>query len=115
PSGNEAGYVSGSPTNDAAKLSGALRIAHGTSDDNVHAQNAVQMTQAFIKASRPFELMFYPNKTHGITGYDAVNHLYHSIADHFTTHLQPTGAAAQLKFVSLAPPGSSDAYWFPNF
>jgi dipeptidyl-peptidase-4 len=95
PAGNEAGYVSGSPTNDAAKLSGALRIAHGTSDDNVHAQNTVQMTQALVKAARPFELMLYPNKTHGITGYDAVNHLYHSIEDHFTIYLKSTGGAAQ--------------------
>jgi dipeptidyl-peptidase-4 len=96
PANNEAGYVGGSPTNDALKLTGALRIAQGTSDDNVHAQNTVQMTQALIKAAKPFELMFYPNKTHGITGYEAVNHLYHSIEDYFTEHLLITpGGASQ--------------------
>jgi dipeptidyl-peptidase-4 len=93
PSANEAGYVGGSPTNDASRLSGALRIAQGTSDDNVHAQNTIQMTQALIKAAKPFELMLYPNKTHGITGYDAVNHLYHSIEDYFTGHLTAGGTA----------------------
>ena len=91
PSANEAGYTSGSPVYDAAKLSGALRIAHGTSDDNVHAQNTIHMTQSLIKAAKPFELMLYPNKTHGITGYDAVNHLYHSIEDHFTKYLMNAG------------------------
>ncbi len=95
PATNEAGYATGSPTNDAAKLSGALRIAHGTSDDNVHAQNTIQMTRALIKAGKPFELMLYPNKTHGISGYDAVNHLYHSIEDHFTKYLKPSGGSAQ--------------------
>lgn len=95
PSGNEAGYVSSSPIKDAANLSGALRIAHGTSDDNVHAQNTVQMTEALIKAGKPFELMLYPNKTHGITGYDATRHLYHSIEDHFAKYLAATGGSAQ--------------------
>src|SRR6185369_811652 len=90
PKDNEAGYTSGSPINDAAKLSGALRIAHGTSDDNVHMQNTVQMTQALIKAGKPFELMLYPNKTHGISGSEATAHLYHSIEDHFTKYLKET-------------------------
>jgi dipeptidyl-peptidase-4 len=95
PSANEKGYASSSPTNDAAHLSGALRIAHGTSDDNVHVQNTIQMTQALIKAGKPFELMLYPNKTHGITGPDAVAHLYHSIENHFARHLKSDMAARQ--------------------
>ena len=95
PSANEAGYTSGSPVNEGAKLSGALRISHGTSDDNVHAQNTIQMTQSLIKAAKPFELMLYPNKTHGINGYDAVNHLYHSIEDHFTKYLMNDGGKGQ--------------------
>jgi dipeptidyl-peptidase-4 len=92
---NEKGYATSSPTNDAAKLSGALRISHGTSDDNVHLQNTVQMTQALIKAAKPFELMLYPNKTHGITGPDAMSHLYQSIEDHFAKYLKPTGGPTQ--------------------
>jgi dipeptidyl-peptidase-4 len=95
PANNETGYVSSSPVHDGGKLSGALRIAHGTSDDNVHVQNTIQMTEALIKAAKPFELMFYPNKTHGITGYDAVNHLYHSIEDHFARYLKTSGGAGQ--------------------
>ncbi len=92
PKDNEAGYTAGSPVNDGAKLSGALRISHGTSDDNVHMQNTVQMTQALIKAGKPFELMVYPNKTHGISGPDAIAHLYHSVEDLFTKFLKNDGA-----------------------
>jgi len=93
PTKNESGYTTSSPTNAADKLSGALRIAHGTSDDNVHAQNTIQMTQGLIKAHTPFELMFYPNKTHGINGFDATLHLYHSIEDHFARYLLSGGSA----------------------
>ena len=95
PSNNEEGYATSSPTNDAAHLSGALRIAHGASDDNVHIQNSIEMTEALIKAGKPFDLMLYPNKTHGITGADATSHLYHSIEDHFTRYLQSNGGPAQ--------------------
>ncbi|HWR17077.1 MAG TPA: S9 family peptidase [Terriglobales bacterium] len=95
PSKNEKGYATSSPTNDAAKLSGSLLIAHGTSDDNVHIQNTVQMTQGLIKAGKQFDLMLYPNKTHGITGTDAISHLYHLIENYFTKHLMTPGGSAQ--------------------
>jgi dipeptidyl-peptidase-4 len=95
PSQNETGYATSSPVNDAAKLRGALRIVHGTSDDNVHLQNTVQMTQALIKAAKPFDIMLYPNKTHGIRGADAIAHMFHSIEDQFIAYLRITGG--QLK------------------
>jgi len=90
PKDNEDGYKTSSPTNDAAKLHGALVIAHGTSDDNVHIQNTIQMTQALIKAAKQFDLMAYPGKTHGISGFDATSHLYHLIEDHFTRQFKAT-------------------------
>jgi dipeptidyl-peptidase 4 len=95
PSENEAGYTSSTPIYDAAKLSGALRIIHGTSDDNVHLQNTVQMTQALIKAGKPFDIMLYPGKTHGIRGADAIAHLFHSIEDHFAAYLKSSGGQAK--------------------
>ena len=49
-------------------LHGSLLLVHGTSDDNVHFQNTIQMTDALIKAGKQFRLMVYPNKTHGISG-----------------------------------------------
>ena len=52
----------------AGGLHGSLLLVHGTSDDNVHFQNTIQMIDALIRAGKQFRLMVYPNKTHGISG-----------------------------------------------
>jgi len=49
---------------------------HGTGDDNVHYQNTEMMVNALVAASRPFQLMTYPNRTHGIFGGNTPRHLY---------------------------------------
>jgi len=67
PKDNPKGYDD-SLVSAAGNLRGSLLLAHGTSDDNVHFQNTVQMTDALIKAGKQFRLMTYPNKTHGISG-----------------------------------------------
>ena len=76
----------------ALEAATGLVIAHGTSDDNVHIQNTIQMTQALIRSAKQFDLMAYPGKTHGISGLDAIAHLYHLIEDHFTRQLKATPA-----------------------
>src|SRR5260370_31552144 len=53
---NEAGYVKSSPVNFAAQLHGHLLEVHGTSDDNVHMQNTMQMINGFINAGKQFDL-----------------------------------------------------------
>lgn len=83
-----AGYRESDVTSAAANLHGALLIAHGTGDDNVHFQNSVQMINALITAGKQFELMIYPNKTHSIAGSDARDHLFHMIEDHFERELK---------------------------
>ena len=83
-----AGYRESDVTTAAANLHGALLIAHGTGDDNVHFQNSVQMINALITAGKQFELMIYPNKTHSIAGSDARDHLFHMIEDHFERELK---------------------------
>jgi dipeptidyl-peptidase-4 len=83
-----AGYAESDVTRAAANLHGALMLAHGTGDDNVHFQNSVQMIDALIKAGKQFRLMIYPNKTHGISGSDARDHLYQMIEDHFERELK---------------------------
>jgi dipeptidyl-peptidase-4 len=72
----------------AGQLHGALLLVHGTSDDNVHFQNSVQMVDALIKARKQFRFMIYPGKTHGIAGPDAGVHLFTMIADHFERELK---------------------------
>ncbi len=82
------GYAMSDVTKGADKLHGALLLVHGTSDDNVHFQNTIQMIQAFITAGKQFRLMIYPNKTHGIAGKDARVHLFTMIEDQFDKELK---------------------------
>ena len=70
------------------KLHGSLLLAHGTSDDNVHLQNSIQMIDALIKSGKQFRLMLYPNKTHGIAGPTARTHLFHMMEDHWEKELK---------------------------
>lgn len=88
PKDNLKGYDEGAVTKTAAQLHGSLLLAHGTSDDNVHFQNSVQMVDALIKADKQFRLMIYPNKTHGIAGKAARTHLFQMIEEHFERELK---------------------------
>jgi dipeptidyl-peptidase-4 len=85
---NPEGYAQSDITKAAANLHGALMLAHGTGDDNVHFQNSVQMIDALIKAGKQFRLMIYPNKTHSIAGSDARDQMFHMIEEHFERELK---------------------------
>jgi dipeptidyl-peptidase-4 len=85
---DKAGYDMSDVTKAADQLHGALLLVHGTSDDNVHFQNSIQMIDALIRARKQFRLMIYPNKTHGIAGPDARVHLFTMIEDHFERELK---------------------------
>lgn len=74
--------------NAASSLHGSLLLVHGTSDDNVHFQNTVQMTDALIKAGKQFRLMVYPNKTHGIAGPGTRTQLFHMMEDFWNKELK---------------------------
>ena len=82
------GYEQSDVTRSADKLHGALLLVHGTSDDNVHFQNSIQMIDALIHAGKQFRLMIYPNKTHSISGKDARVHLFTMIEEHFERELK---------------------------
>lgn len=62
-----AAYVKGSPITYAKNLKGNLLYIHGTGDDNVHYQNAEMLINELIKNEKVFQLMSYPNRTHGIS------------------------------------------------
>lgn len=76
PQENEKGYDENSPIHFAKELKGKYLIIHGTADDNVHAQNAMEMIDALVKNNKQFEQFFYPNKNHGIYGGITRFHLY---------------------------------------
>jgi len=60
-------YVKGSPVTYAKNLTGNLLYIHGTGDDNVHYQNAEMLINELIKYKKVFQMMSYPNRTHGIS------------------------------------------------
>ncbi len=76
PQKNKAGYDSSSSVLAAGNLSGALLLAHGLMDDNVHVQNTIQLVHALEKAGKDFELTLYPGKVsrHGIRDADLSRH-----------------------------------------
>jgi len=76
PAENPHGYFDNSPLNFADLLKGKLLLIHGSSDDNVHVENTIDMADALIKADKQFELMIYPNRNHGIYGGNTRLHLY---------------------------------------
>ncbi|HEY6352318.1 MAG TPA: DPP IV N-terminal domain-containing protein [Candidatus Angelobacter sp.] len=91
---NEAAYKKSSPINFADHLHGRLLEVHGTSDDNVHVQNTIQMINSLIRAGKQYELVLYPNKTHSISGPVVRTHLFTRIREYFHQELLE-GANAQ--------------------
>ena len=87
PKDNTIGYDD-STVSAADKLHGSLLLVHGTSDDNVHFQNTIQMVDALIKAGKQFRLMVYPNKTHGISGPGTRTQLFHMMEDFWNKELK---------------------------
>ncbi|MFA8300153.1 MAG: S9 family peptidase [Hyphomicrobiales bacterium] len=76
PQENPSGYDENSPINHVDKLKGNYLLIHGSGDDNVHFQNAMDLMSALQNANKDFELMVYPNKNHGIYGGYTRLHLY---------------------------------------
>jgi dipeptidyl-peptidase-4 len=87
PKDNASGYDD-SIVSAAGNLRGSLLLAHGTSDDNVHFQNTIQMTDALIRAEKQFRLMVYPGKTHGIGGTGTRTQLFHMMEDFWNKELK---------------------------
>lgn len=87
PKDNPKGYQESSMPAAAANLKSSLLLIHGTSDDNVHLQNSIQMINALVNENRQFRLMLYPGKTHGVTG-KAREHLYTMMRDFFDQNLK---------------------------
>jgi dipeptidyl aminopeptidase/acylaminoacyl peptidase len=50
----------------AKNLQGHLMLMHGDMDDNVHPANTVQLIDELEKANRTFDLVWAPNRNHGL-------------------------------------------------
>ena len=68
PQENPSGYDDNSPINFVENLKGSYLLCHGSGDDNVHYQNAMELIKALVSEGKQFDLMVYPNKNHSIYG-----------------------------------------------
>ena len=87
PSENPDGYKEGSPIYYADEVKGHYMLVAGTGDDNVHFQNSVAFIHALEKAEKPFSLMIYPDKNHGIYGGNTRHYLFTQLTDFITNNL----------------------------
>lgn len=87
PQDNPDGYDNNSPINHVEKLKGNYLLIHGSTDDNVHFQNTMDLITALVAADKQFDLMIYPNKNHGIYGGNTRYHLFKKVTDFLYEHL----------------------------
>lgn len=87
PSEDKEKFIEGSPVTYAKNLEGNLLLIHGTGDDNVHYQNMEYLVNELIRNNKQFDMMAYPNRSHGIyEGKNTSLHLYTLITNYFLKH-----------------------------
>ena len=79
PQENAVGYRETSPQEAAAGIRARFLLVHGTGDDNVHPQNSVQLMDRMVQFNRPLQTLFYPNRTHSISGGNTTVHLFDAL------------------------------------
>lgn len=89
---NEEGYIQSAALTFAKDLKGKLLVVHGTGDDNVHYQNTEKLINELIKYNKPFTMMSYPNRSHGIyEGKGTRLHLWSLLTSFLETNLPAGG------------------------
>lgn len=88
PKENQSGYDAGSPLLRATDLKGRLLLIYGMADDNVRANQSMDMSEALIKAGIQFDMQCYPTSNHSILGAVYRSHLYNRMVDFFIQNLQ---------------------------
>ncbi len=81
PEDNAEGYEATNLVPLAKDLHGRLLIVYGTYDDNVHPQNSLAFIDALIAAGKPFDMMAYPMRKHGIDDRAARAHLFEKVLE----------------------------------
>ena len=88
PKENASNYDGICPIARVDKLSGALLLAHGLADDNVHFENTAEYVKALVAADKDFRQLVYPEKNHNISGGNTRYHLYRQCVDFFNDNLK---------------------------
>ncbi|MGN7722151.1 DPP IV N-terminal domain-containing protein [Chitinophaga sp. 22620] len=92
PAENREDFIAGSPITHAKNLRGKLLYIHGTGDDNVHYQNAEMLINELIKHKKIFQMMAYPNRTHGIYEGEGTSEHLSALYTQFLKENCPPGA-----------------------
>lgn len=90
PQENPNGYDRNSPITYAGQFDdqkNKFLLIHGTADDNVHVQNAMDLASALIEANKQFDMMIYPDKNHGIYGGKTRIQLYTLMTNYILNNL----------------------------
>jgi dipeptidyl aminopeptidase/acylaminoacyl peptidase len=88
PENDKEGYDYASNTALAGNLKGKLLVIGGTSDLNATFDSTMKLTEAFIRAQKPFDLFVFPEQPHAISGSSRV-YWFETIHRYFQQHLQP--------------------------
>lgn len=83
PQNNPEGYKSSSVLTYVDRYKGTMQIVHGTSDDNVHMQNSMQLISALQDKGKDFEFMLYPGGRHGWGNLPAKNNHFNNLKAKF--------------------------------
>ena len=105
PQENKADYEKGAALTHAKNLKGNLLFIHGTGDDNVHYQNVEKLINELVKNGKMFQMMSYPNRTHGISeGEGTFLHLGALYTKYLKENCPPGGRTEeQVRAASKAP------------
>ncbi len=90
PDKNPEAYKRSSPISYADKLQKPLLILHGVVDDNVPAQDSMQLIEKLIRLEKTeyFEVMLYPSENHGFVRPTSWTDEYERILMFFEKHLK---------------------------
>jgi len=90
PQDNPEGYHRASLLKLAENLKGKLLLIHGTSDEACPCYNTIKTVEALIRASKPFDLLIFPEENHDF-GRMPENWPYYldSVRRYFVEHLKP--------------------------
>lgn len=88
PQANPEGYRKSSILTYADQLHRPLLLLHGTADDNVYFGNSLKLTDALLKAGKPFELVPLAGVTHLLPDPDLRFRVESRIAEFFRRTLQ---------------------------
>ncbi|HTO14781.1 MAG TPA: DPP IV N-terminal domain-containing protein [Edaphocola sp.] len=87
PKENPKGYDDNAPLSMVKNLKGKYLLIHGITDDNVHLQNATEISKELVNANKDFDAFYYTNKNHSIYGGYTRYNLYRKMTDFILNNL----------------------------